>query len=217
MIITNESIDKLKKRLAISEEIIESDLAGKLNSIGFKCIRCGECCRSFSGDNRVIVFPGEVENIIKNNKLNWNDVCKPSNPLFIDDTGMLNAFEWELNRNKSGDCVFLSDNNTCNIYDQRPWICRTYPFYLEFEDGDSKPNLMVSDCQGCGGSINGNEALELAISLKKRLVEEIREEIRVFEDLENYDDWGLIRDPSQLDMNKKSRISVHDSYGTHIC
>lgn len=217
MIITNESIDKLKKKLAVAEEIIESDLAGKLNSIGFKCIRCRECCRSFSGDNRVIVFPGEVENIIKNNKLNWNDVCKPSNPMFIDDAGMLHAFEWELNRNKSGDCVFLNDNNTCNIYDQRPWICRTYPFYLVFEDRDSKPNLMVSDCKGCGGSINGKEALEMAISLKKRLVEEIREEIRVFEDLENYDDWNLIRDHSQLDMNKKSRIAVHDSGGTHIC
>ena len=218
MIITNESIDEMKKKLVIAEEIIESDLADKLNSIGFECIRCGECCRSVSGDNRVIVFPVEVENIIKTNKLNWNDVCKPSKPMFIDETGMLHAFEWELNRHESEDCVFLNNNiNTCKIYDQRPWICRTYPFYLVFENRNQKSNLMVSDCQGCGGSITGNEALDLAISLKKRLVEEIQEEVQVFEHLKNYDDWNLIIDYSQSGMNKKSRISVHDSCGTHIC
>ena len=215
MIITNESINEMKKKLAVAEEIIESDLACQLKSIGFECIRCGECCRSFSGDNRVIIFPGEVRKIIKTNKLNWNDVCKPSIPLFIDDTGILHAFEWELNRHESGDCVFLNDNYTCKIYDQRPWICRTYPFYLVFENGD--PNLMVSDCQGFGGSINGNEALELAMLLKKRLVEEIREEVQVLKNLENYDNWNLIRDHSQLDMKKKSRIAVHDSAGIHIC
>lgn len=217
MIITNESIDKMKKKLAVAEEIIESDLAGQLKSIGFECIRCGECCRSFSGDNRVIVFPVEVKKIIKINKLNWNEVCKPSNPMFIDETGILHAFEWELNRHESGDCVFINDNYTCKIYDQRPWICMTYPFYLVFEERDSKPKLMVSDCKGCGGSINGNEALELAILLKKRLVEEIREEIQVLRNLENYDNWNLIKDYSQLDMIKKSRIAVHDSGGTHIC
>lgn len=212
MIITDTSVDDLKIKLMITGQIDESGLADQLIAMHFTCTGCTECCRSSSGDNRVIVFPDEINRIIKTYKKKWNEVCGPSSLRFIDKKGMMHAIEWELRRNNNGDCTYLREDGTCSIYDQRPWICRTYPFYLTLDAAAC--HLEVSDCRGFRGSMTRNEALELAILLTTRLAEEIREEIQVLKNLEDYSEWNPVRDHSQSDKKNNVTIAVHDSSGT---
>jgi Fe-S-cluster containining protein len=210
---TKEAINELNVRLSITEKLDLLNLAGQLITIGFTCIRCGDCCRAQSGDNCVIVFPDEILTIVHAHDLTWSRICKPSVPQFIAENGIMHAFEWELNRHDNGDCIFI-ENNICRIYAQRPWICRTYPFYLVFLDGITEPCLKMSDCQGIGRTLRTEDASKLALLLKNRLILEIQEEIQVLKNLEGYCNWKLIRNDSTSNVEVKQRLAVHDSRGS---
>ncbi|MBW6517820.1 MAG: YkgJ family cysteine cluster protein [ANME-2 cluster archaeon] len=201
--------------LVMAEEMDDIILAGQLTSIGFECKRCGECCRSHQADNSVLVFPDEVLRIMDANNLGWYDVCKPSSPQFIDNKNTLHSLEWELKRHNNGSCTFLNDDNTCSIYFWRPWICRTYPFYLHFED-ERAPLLNISECEGVGsGVLRAQDAENLALLLKERLISEIQEEIHVLEHLDGLENWKLFNSSIQGN-NAKFNIVVHDSHGCTI-
>ncbi|MCL7412689.1 MAG: YkgJ family cysteine cluster protein [ANME-2 cluster archaeon] len=209
---TTRAINDNYSLLVSAAEVDVRALAGQLTSMGFECKRCGECCRSHQADNSVIVFPDEVFRIMDANDLGWYDVCKPSAPQFIDTIHTLHSFEWELKRHSNGSCTFIHDDNVCRIYFWRPWICRTYPFYLHFENSPS-PLLNVSECEGVGsGVLCEEDAGNLALLLKERLISEIREEIHVLEHLDGLETWELFN--SSIHGNiAQFRIAVHDSRG----
>ncbi|MCZ7403874.1 MAG: YkgJ family cysteine cluster protein, partial [Candidatus Methanoperedens sp.] len=94
-----------------------------------------------------------------------------------------------------GDCIFLK-GGLCEIYETRPYICKTYPFYLL--DG----RLMISECEGIGGDITEEESRKLATLLKERYIAEIKEAIALFEKFRGFNLSG-------------SGICVHDSEGEH--
>ena len=185
----NQAIKDNYSMLAAAEDIDVTVLARHLKSMGFECTRCGECCRSHQGDNSVIVFPDEVLRIMDANNLSWHNVCKPSAPQFIDNNNTLHSFEWELKRHDNGSCTFLNRDNTCSVYFWRPWICRTYPFYLHFEK-DQTPQLNISECEGVGkGVFSKEDAVNLALFLKERLISEIQEEVQLLEHLDGLENW----------------------------
>ena len=212
---TTQAIKNNYSMLAAAEEVDVTVLAGQLQSMGFECMRCGECCRSHQGDNSVIVFPDEVLRIMDANNLSWHDVCKPSAPQFIDSINTLHSFEWELKRHDNGSCTFLNEDNTCSVYFWRPWICRTYPFYLHFENGQT-PRLNISECEGVGmGVFSKEDAGKLALFLKERLISEIQEEIQLLEHLDGLENWEFFN--SNINENiVKFNIAVHDSRGCTV-
>lgn len=206
-----KSVNNLRSNLAAAENLSAAELAEQLNAIGFSCRRCGECCRGRSGDNSVIVYPEEITDILKAISLEWDEVCRPAAPLFMDGSGSLHALEWELRRDRRGDCIFIRDDSTCSIYSHRPWICRTYPFYLTFQDGAAIPHLVTSQCSGTGPGSNPEEAAAAAAELKERLIFEIKEEIEVLEKLEGHEAWKYVNDEPMSNMRMK--LIVHDSRG----
>lgn len=145
------------------------ELARKIQSIGFSCIRCGECCRD-TGESAPIVMagPGEIRRITSASGREWSEVAEPY-PEFID-AGNETEFTlgWCLKR-VGGRCTFFSDNG-CAVYQERPWICRTYPFML---DGDA---LIVSECRGLGSPMGWDDAVSIASHLIERRDMEHREE-----------------------------------------
>src|SRR5450756_1380579 len=162
------TITILKKDLENAIRIDEKKLAERIKAMGFECRKCAQCCMSEFGDNTVIVSPSQIRKISDISGLNRDDFVIPTPSDDRDEDGNIHTFEWVLKKN--GDCIFLKEK-LCEIYECRPFICKTYPFYLL--DG----KLEVCECMGIGGTISDRESLELARLLKERYVREIKETI----------------------------------------
>lgn len=183
----------LKKTLDEAIGIEEQRLADEIKSIGFKCRKCARCCRAEYGDNTVFIFPFEIRRICEKTGLGRDELVIPAPSEDMDSQGNIHTFEWVLRKN--GDCIFLK-KGLCRIYECRPYICKTYPFYLL--DG----RLMISECEGIGGDITEEESRKLASLLKERYIAEIKEAIALFERFGGFAPSG-------------SGICVHDSEGEH--
>lgn len=151
---------------------IISKLAGEIRSTGFLCKKCGSCCRDPEPDsNLVMVSPDEIRSIMSATGLPWNSVAEPYPEMIRHQNGAKYTLGWCLCRD-DGHCSFLK-NNLCTIYEQRPWICRTFPFFLE-ESG-----LGVSKCEGLGLMISEEDASSIACHLLQRQQAEEKEEHQV--------------------------------------
>jgi len=195
MSIQKESmISSLMKELDYALRIDEKKLADRIKATGFKCRKCAQCCMSEFGDNTVIVSPSQIGKICKISGLERDDFVIPTPSDDRDKDGNIHTFEWVLKNN--GDCIFLK-KKLCEIYECRPFICKTYPFFLL--DG----KLEVSECMGLGGNISYDGSHELAGLLKERYVLEIKESIAVLEKFQGFNPGG------------NGRVCVHDSEGEH--
>ncbi len=174
--------------------IDESAIADKIISIGYKCLRCAKCCMEDYGDNTVSVFPFEIRRISENIGLKWEGIAVPAPSEDRDAAGNIHTFEWVLKKN--GNCAFL-DKGLCEIYDCRPYICSTYPFYL------LEGRLMVSICDGIGSAISYEDAMKMAALLKERYIAEISESIALLEKFKGFKPGG------------RGNICIHDSEGEH--
>lgn len=88
----------------------------------FTCEKCGACCRN-------------VER--------WRNNSKKLSELL----GVELVFPY---KDIGGICEFLSENNTCTIYEQRPNSCRTeYIFSLLKKKGYSDEDLLSMQIQSC--------------------------------------------------------------------
>jgi Fe-S-cluster containining protein len=189
----NIKIHHLKKALDEAVGIDQQRLADEISSIGFECLNCAHCCRAEYGDNTVFIFPSEIRRISERTDLKRDDFVMPAPSQDRDSNGNIHTFEWVLRKN--GDCIFLK-GGLCRIYECRPYICKTYPFYLV--DGC----LMISECEGIGGDISEEDSRKLAALLKDRHIAEIKESISLFERFGGFNPSG-------------SGICVHDSEGEH--
>lgn len=189
-------ITSFKKDLENALILDEIKLADRIKSTGFKCRKCAQCCMSEFGDNTVIVSPSHIRKICNNSGLEHDDFVIPTPSDDRDKDGDIHTFEWVLKKNDNGNCIFLKEK-LCEIYECRPFICKTYPFYLL--DG----KLEFCECMGIGGNIGDRESLEMARVLKERYVFEIRESMAVFEKFNGFNPSG------------SGRVCVHDSEGEH--
>jgi hypothetical protein len=149
----------------------EESLAGRLQEIGFRCRRCGECCRG-SGENLVMVMPPEIRRLRAATGRPSGDLVEPYPERVALACGASLTFGWALRRGCDGNCRFHAGDR-CEVYPARPWICRTYPFLLDGEE------LRVSSCAGLGLPLGREEALDMARDLLLRREEERDEVERV--------------------------------------
>ncbi len=189
-----KELSRLNKALNDAILIDENKLADEIKAIGFKCSRCSQCCRREYGDNTVAVFPAEIRKICEMHGFKPEEIILPAPSHDRDSEGNIHTFEWILR--KKEDCIFL-DDGLCKIYECRPYICKTYPFYLM--DG----KLMVSECGGIGDLISIEDSTVIALLLKERYVAEIKESI------------ALIRKFKGFKPGRKGNVCVHDGEGEH--
>ena len=113
----------------------------------FECLKCGNCCRDLviEGIAGLMLFPNEVKLFQKRN-------IKPCLGIGKSPThGSFKIFTYQLKENI---CPHLKDNS-CTIYQERPLICRFYPFELKNPEikNTSKPKylfLYTNECPGIG-------------------------------------------------------------------
>ncbi|WP_293033027.1 YkgJ family cysteine cluster protein [Natronococcus sp.] len=237
----------LEAELESARELAVDDLADAIESIGFECTRCGACCTGHGEDEHTAtVFPDEVrtledadtaavgsdgsedEAVPDPEDREWRDVARPM-PYGLEegDDGLEGeTFEWALQTDGCGDCAFYAEDDdgvgACTVHEDRPLICRTYPFSVglagtsqpmgEAVDSVSLPEggeagdeneagvLRAHECEGLGRDISREDAEELARALKERAVRELEEAIGVRDEYEPAD-----REPGE--------VVVYDSEG----
>lgn len=188
-------IRRFRKDLKKARALDADEIASRLPV--FQCTGCAKCCRAAFGDNTVTLFPGEVRRLMAASGLDWLDVAGPEEEGDEDEYGNRQAFEWALRRKPDGDCIFL-EGGRCTVYEARPFICRTYPFYLD------EGRVGHGECDGlCSGKAGDSAAM--ARELIARRCRELEESIALLERL----DMNAGRSASGL-------IVVHDSEGARL-
>lgn len=179
----NEYKDTVQKARSLS--VVQ--LARSIQDIGFECTHCGECCTGSEGDEHVAtIFPDEVRSIQADDE-SWEDVARPM-PFELTQAGN-ETFEWALQTDECGNCMFhdeSTDGGGCTRYGDRPMICETYPFSVEFEERENDAgvveqsgDVVAHECEGIGKEIEWRDAVELAKALKHRAITEAQEEREV--------------------------------------
>ena len=140
----------------------------------------------------------------------WRDVARPM-PYGLDDENSTGTtFEWALQTDACGDCVFYEEADgvgSCQAHDNRPLICATYPFSVALggtsqpmgEAVDTAGMVRAHECEGLGRDITREAAEELAATLRTRAIRELEEAIS-------------LRDAYEPPGNTDG-IVVHDSEG----
>ncbi|MCO8268761.1 MULTISPECIES: YkgJ family cysteine cluster protein [unclassified Haloferax] len=194
----------LDAELDRARDLDVSELADAIESIGFECTRCGACCKGYEGDDgpephTATVFPDEVRALQEaggddsagesGTPMEWRDVARPM-PYGLaegDDGPEGETFEWALQTTACGDCRFYEEDESgqgaCQVHEDRPLICETYPFSVALggtsqpmgEAVDEEGVVRAHECEGLGRDIPREDAEELARALKERAVRELRE------------------------------------------
>ncbi|MFC6836539.1 YkgJ family cysteine cluster protein [Halomarina ordinaria] len=202
-------MESLDAELERARALDPSDLADAIETIGFECTRCGACCTAERRDDgtsdphTATVFPDEVRRLQETTdeeRRDWRDVARPM-PFGLgegDEGTEGETFEWALQTDACGDCVFYDETDgtgACTVHPDRPLICRTYPFSVAL-DGTSQPMgeavdeagvVRAHECEGLGRDISRADAEALAATLKERAVRELEEALAVTEAYEPVD------------------------------
>ena len=182
-------MDSLESELEHAHALDVRELADAIETIGFECTRCGACCKATGEEaHTATVFPDEVREIQQREEYDWRDVARPM-PYGLSggENGPVGeTFEWALQTDDCGDCTFY-DGEVCTVYEDRPLICRTYPFSVALggtslpmgEAVDKEGVVRAHECEGLGRDISHSEAEQLAATLKARAIRELEEAIAV--------------------------------------
>ncbi|WP_265110341.1 YkgJ family cysteine cluster protein [Halosolutus halophilus] len=206
----------LEAELEAARALAVDDLADAIESIGFECTRCGACCKGHGEDEHTAtVFPDEVRDLESTAEAyDWRDVARPMPYGLEERDGELEGetFEWALQTDGCGDCVFYEEDDggtgACRAHDDRPLICRTYPFSVALagtsqpmgEAVDEQGIVRAHECEGLGRDISRADAEDLAGALKERAIRELEEAIAV-------------RDAYEPTDPAPGEVVVHDSEG----
>ncbi|MFC7098220.1 YkgJ family cysteine cluster protein [Halobaculum marinum] len=224
-------MQSLEAELAEARSLAVDELADAIETIGFECTRCGACCKSEADDpHTATVFPDEVrrlqgagdadgptadtEESDAEGARDWRDVARPMPYGLTDgpDGPEGETFEWALQTDACGDCVFYEEDDdgvgACGVHADRPLICETYPFSVALggtsqpmgEAVDEEGVVRAHECEGLGRDIDRADAESLAAALKERAVRELEEAIGVRDSYE----------PRTVDAGT---VVVHDSEG----
>lgn len=133
------------------------------DSVGFRCRKCGLCCREQPAD-----LTEEEHRQIEAKGFTGFSVDRAAD-------GLKGLF---IRRKKDGSCFFLTKDNECRIYDVRPAGCRMQPFTIT--DWDYEKNTIELDmpaecrCKGIlleGGTLPIDEMGRAAQILVQSILE----------------------------------------------
>jgi len=212
-------MESLEAELVRARDLDVAALADAIETIGFECTRCGACCKAVDGcgdtgdagqqgdgdgtapddaqPHTATVFPDEIRALQERGDYDWRDIARPM-PYGLENGGdgsTGETFEWALQTDDCGDCTFYEERGgvgACTVHEDRPLICRTYPFSVTLggasqpmgEAVDEEGVVRAHECEGLGRDISRADAEELAVALKERAIRELTEAIAVRENYE---------------------------------
>ena len=136
--------------------------------IRFRCSKCGLCCGdTHQKTRRVLLLKSDAERIATS--------AKRQIDTFATQTTTKQPYVYEIRKNaQNGKCIFLQQNR-CMIYQDRPLICKFYPFELAtdikgiytFKTTEECPGVSCPGRNGVGKKLDRRyfkELLELALA-----------------------------------------------------
>ena len=135
------------------------------------CRSCtAKCCRGLA----VVLTIPEAKRMVAETILKPEDFLEfstnidgkqtPHYPLLVQRAGKVEEFFIILKRRQKKDCIFLEDDLRCSVYNERPAVCRLYPFELDGKDVKKGALCPVKFVREKGTD-------EIAAQLKKDLLE----------------------------------------------
>lgn len=119
----------LRTELAALQAYPKEKLEEIIAEVGFSCTCCGRCCtRAFNG--HVFLLSADAERL----RRFAPEMLMPAPDFpYSDASGNFYVSGYALRTKQNGDCVFLSEERKCTIYEDRFAICRIYPYMLHRE------------------------------------------------------------------------------------
>lgn len=175
-----------------------------VGKVRFKCVQCGECCREKSFI--ITITHKDAVRLVNHLKCNPKELIMKyvgfyqvrkefENKLVFPaiSTYRGNAF-LGLRKKNDGSCLFLGDDNLCEIYIDRPMVCRSFPFTFRVKDGWLSWGLMAKAEEICPGLGKGE-------TVSKKILEKMGKEI--IGELEEYQKivsvWNSQAEAEKLD------------------
>ena len=121
-------LEDAREELAGLKKFPDSEFVGIIKELGFRCELCARCCTNEFNDH-VFLLDADLELI---RQIDPDAVTPAPTPEFCDQKGNFYVSGYALRTKPDGSCVFL-ENKRCKIYDNRPTICRVYPYMLHQE------------------------------------------------------------------------------------
>lgn len=227
------TVNSLEEDLARARELSVPDIADAIESIGFKCTRCGACCTASTCEEEsagtephtATVFPDEIRHLQESTGTEWRDVARPM-PYGLDEEGDVQTgttFEWALQTDACGDCQFYDagdeDGNqapgdggpsqgTCTVYGHRPLICRTYPFSVAL-GGTTQPMGEAVDREGI---VRAHECEGLGRDISREDARELAETLKT-RAIRELEEAIAVREAYDGDVDAGDGVVVYDSEG----
>jgi Fe-S-cluster containining protein len=121
-----------REELADVKRFPNSEFVGIIKDLGFKCELCARCCTKEFNDH-VFLLDSDLDVI---RKIDSDAIVPAPYPELCDQKGRFYVSGYALKTKLDGSCIFL-ENKRCKIYENRPSICRVYPYMLHREADDS--------------------------------------------------------------------------------
>ncbi|WP_406656510.1 YkgJ family cysteine cluster protein [Methanolobus sp. ZRKC2] len=124
----DEQLSIAREELKELQEYPEEKLVDIIKEVGFQCDLCARCCTREFNDH-VFLLEKDIEAIEHVDP----EAIQPA-PYYelCDQHGNFYVSGYALKTEEDGSCIFLKDQR-CTIYDNRPFICRLYPYMLHQE------------------------------------------------------------------------------------
>lgn len=109
------------------------------------CSQCGNCCKDFgNGKERGLpLLPPEFRKFKETADERGIRLPHTKKILFSDKKTKKNlVFEYRV---LTEPCIFYDEEKGCTIYDERPLVCRAYPYMMEFDENE-KEQIFFSKC-----------------------------------------------------------------------
>lgn len=103
-----------------------------VKAVGFECNLCGKCCTRDFNDH-AFLLDDDAERIGGLDRAAlvpapYYELCDPAGTFYVSG--------YAIRARRDGTCHFL-ENGRCRIYEQRPRICRIYPYMLHREEDET--------------------------------------------------------------------------------
>ena len=215
----------LKQMQKQGEEREELQWFRDQTSLPFSCTACGKCCKT---KGKVYMTPEEHGRAATLLKISKEDFIQEYVSHIIpdgDNGDWVRLMEKPSNSDndpniteKSHGCIFLNDDNTCQIYEARPIQCSTYPFWPQIlkskeawnhevrrADNDNRPDLppWSAEAGGCEGMKiieESEDTIEEGVPLTK-----VYEQLHLYE----FDERRHPRTLEEIPVERKEPVITH--------
>lgn len=127
----DDKIISLKAGLKGLLEYPAEKLENIIKDIGFECDLCGKCCTKEFNDH-AFLLESDADRV---KEIEPAALIPAPYYEYCDQYGRFYVSGYSLRFHPDGTCHFL-DSGRCRIYEDRPSICRIYPYMLHREEGE---------------------------------------------------------------------------------